>query len=81
MSLNRKRNPNLETLILQAAEDIKRANPHIGELERSAPDSDYAEIERDRDEIEQVWDEIDRQRGGPPSGEPAAQAVSDDRGV
>jgi hypothetical protein len=67
-------------LILQAAADVKRINPHIGEPERPAPESDYAEIERDRDELERVWDEVDRQRGGPATGEPTSQAVSDDRG-
>jgi hypothetical protein len=80
MALNKKHDPRLEALILQAAADIKRVNPHIGALESPAPDSDYAEIERDREELERVWDEVDLQRGGPVTSESAAQAVSDDRG-
>lgn len=80
MALNRKHNPQLEALILQAAADIRRANPHIGDSEAPAPEADYAEVERDRDELEHLWDEIDRQRGGPATDEAGAQAVNDGRG-
>lgn len=80
MALNKKHSPRLEALILQAAADVKRITPHIGAPEQPAPESEYAEIERDRQELEQVWDEVDRKRGGAAAGEPAAQAVNDDRG-
>ena len=80
MALNKKHDPRLETLILQAAVDIKRINPHIGAPQQPVPDSDYLEVERDRQELERIWEELDRERGGPASDEPAAKAVDEDRG-
>lgn len=80
MALNRKHDPRLEALILRAAEDVKRMNPHIGADQQPLSEAEYAEIESGQQELERVWDEMERQRGGPLTDEPAARAVDEDRG-
>ena len=80
MAMRQRRDARLEALIEQAAEEIKRLNPHIGMPQKPFPDALCTELERDGRELEQVWNELDRQRGGPLEGEPAAEAVDADRG-
>lgn len=80
MALKKKHDPRLEALILRAAEDVKRANPHIGAHQQPLSEDEYAEIERGRQELERVWDEMERQRGGTLTDEPGARAVDKDRG-
>lgn len=84
MALNKQRAPQIEALILQAAAEVRRLNPHIGEAEQAATETDYAEVEREREERERLWDDIERQRGDTlpdePGDEPAAHAVDEDRG-
>lgn len=48
MALNRKHDPRLEALILEAAVDVKRVNPHIGAEQPPLSEAEYAEIERGR---------------------------------
>lgn len=79
MALN-KRDPRLHILIRQAAEDVRRLNPYIGAAQQLETEAQYAEVERGREELERIWNEMERQRGGPFMGEPAAQAVDEDRG-
>jgi hypothetical protein len=80
MAMQKRRDARLEALIAQAAEEIKRLNPHIGTPQEPYPEEMYADLARDGRELEQLWDEMDRQRGGPLEGEPAAEAVDADRG-
>src|SRR5690348_3638779 len=81
MAVEKRRDPGLEALILKAAADVRRHNPQIGEKLPPLSESDHAQIQRDAQELERVWDEMERQRGGPPIGEPAAHAVDEDRGA
>lgn len=80
MALNKKRDPRLEALILQAAADVKRVNPHIGAAQQPLADAEYAEVVRGHEELERIWDEMERRRAGPPAEELAAQSVDQDRG-
>lgn len=80
MALNRRHDSRLDALIQQAAEDVKRVNPHIGADQQPLSEAEYAEIEHGRQELEHIWDEIERQRGGPLTEELGAQAVDEDRG-
>lgn len=80
MALNRKRSPQLAELIQRAAEEVKRLNPHIGEPQRPMSDEEWAEEVRSQEELERIWDEIDRQRGGPDTEETGAKIVIEDRG-
>lgn len=80
MALNKGHDPHLENLILQAAADVVRMNPHIGTAEQRLPAADYAEIERELEELTHLWDAMERERNGPLEDEPAARAVNDDRG-
>jgi hypothetical protein len=80
MALNKQREPHIEALILRAAADARRLNPHIGAAQQALSEAEYAEIERERLELERAWDDMERQRGGAPTDEPAAQAVDEDRG-
>lgn len=80
VALNKRREPGMETLILQAAAEIKQLNPRIGEPLPPYPDEEYAQLLHDAEELERVWNEIDRQQGGSPGGQPAADAVDEDRG-
>lgn len=78
--MQQRRDARLEALIARAANKIKQLNPQIGLPQESSSDVLYMELERDRHELEQLWDELDRQRGEPLEGEPAAEAVNMDRG-
>ncbi len=80
MAMRKRRDARLEALIAQAAKEIKQFNPHIGTPQEAPSDAQYAELERDRHELEQVWDELDRQQSQQPEGEPGAEAVDIDRG-
>ncbi|HKV84403.1 MAG TPA: hypothetical protein VJN88_07595 [Ktedonobacterales bacterium] len=80
MALNKKHDPRLEALILQAAEDVRRVNPHLDAPELPLSEAENAELEHGRQNIERVWDEMDRQRGGALIDELASRAVDDDRG-
>lgn len=80
MALNQRREPGMEALILQAAAEIKQLNPRIGESLPPYPDEEYAQLLHDAEELERMWNEIDRQQEGPPDGQPAADVVDEDRG-
>ena len=80
MALNKQRAPRVEALVLQAAADVRQLNPHIGAAQQAASESEYAEVERERQEREQLWDDLERRRGASDADEPAAQAVDADRG-
>lgn len=80
MAMQKRRDARLEALIARAAEEIKRLNPQIGMPQEPLPAELSAELERDGRELEHLWDELDRQRGGPLNGEPATEAVDTDRG-
>ncbi len=80
MAMRSRGDARLDALIAQAAEEIKRLNPSIGTPQEPVSDTLAGELERDRRELEQLWDELDRQRGGPLHGELAAEAVDADRG-
>ena len=80
MAVQRSWDAETEALVLQAAAEIKRLNPRIGEPLPAYTEDEYAQAQRESLELERIWDELDRQRGGPATGEPAAEAVSADRG-
>lgn len=80
MAVNQHHDPDLEALIQRAASDVKRVNPQLGAPQLPVTDADFAELERDRRELEHMWDELESQFGGPMTSEPAAHAVDDDRG-
>lgn len=80
MALNKQHAPHMQALILRAATDVRQLNPHIGAVQRTATESEYAEVERERQERERLWDDMDRQRGASDADESAAQAVDADRG-
>lgn len=79
MALN-KHDPRLQALIRQAAEDVQRLNPRIGAAQQPEKESQHIEVEREREALERIWAEMERQRGSPLTDEPAAQAVDEDRG-
>lgn len=80
MALNKKHDPRLEALILQAAADVRRINPHIDASEQPLAEEDYEDIARERLDAERVWAEMDRERGGALIDELASRAVDEDRG-
>ncbi|HEX5549157.1 MAG TPA: hypothetical protein VFX24_17255 [Ktedonobacterales bacterium] len=82
MAVNQKHDAAREALIAQAAAEVRRFNPHIGEIRQSYPDEEYAELVEDRRRLALVWDEIDQQRQneGKPQSYTAADAVDEDRG-
>ncbi|WIG61192.1 MAG: hypothetical protein OJF49_003940 [Ktedonobacterales bacterium] len=80
MALNKKHTPELEALILRGAAEVKQLNPHIGHRLPPYSDEEYASILRDGEEIEQLWNTSEGQRAQKRPGEPAAEAVDEDRG-
>lgn len=80
MALNKLRAPQMKALILRAAAEVRHLNPHIGAAQQVVIESEYAEVERERQQRERLWDEMERQRSAPDANEPAAQAVDADRG-
>ena len=80
MAIQHERSAETEALASRAATEIKRLNPRIGEPIVALSDEEYARAQQETLELERIWDELDRQRGGPASGEPGAEAVNADRG-
>lgn len=80
MALNKKRDAELEALILRAAAEIKRLNPHLGEPARPYTEEEYAEILRDAKELDRLWDSPEGRKARERGGTPAADAVNEDRG-
>lgn len=82
MAVNRKHDPAWDALVAQAAAEVRRFNPHIGEIRRPYPDEEYAELVKDSQRLAMVWDEIDRlrQNEGKSQSYTAADAVDEDRG-
>ena len=84
MAVSRKRDADREALILQAAREIRRANPSIGATVNStlnaATDEALAEIDAVDAALAQLWDSLDgkcvRQLDYS-----AAQAIDEDRGA
>lgn len=80
MALARKHDPHLEAPRLEAAAEVRRGNPLIGAGQQPMAEDEYAADQRERQELERVWDERDRERGGTTDMETGAQAVTEDRG-
>jgi hypothetical protein len=82
MAVNRKHDPAWDALVAQAAAEVRRFNPHIGEIRQPYPDEEYAELVKDSQRLAMVWDEIDRQRQNEGKSQlyTAADAVDEDRG-
>jgi hypothetical protein len=80
MALKKQHAPHMERLILEAAAEIRRLNPLLYAPQQFPTEAEYAEIEHGREDLERVWDEMERAAGGPLPGEPAAHAVEEDRG-
>lgn len=81
MAVNEKKhNAAWDALVAQAAAEVRRFNPHIGEQPQPYPDDEYAELVDDAQRLATVWDEIDQQRAGKPQSYTAADAVDEDRG-
>jgi hypothetical protein len=80
MAVQHERDAETEALASRAAAEIKRLNPRIGEPVAALSEEEYARAQQETRELERIWDELDGQRGGPVTGEPAAEAVSADRG-
>ncbi|MBF6590378.1 MAG: hypothetical protein IVW57_07580 [Ktedonobacterales bacterium] len=82
MAVQRKRDPDLEALILQAAAEIRRANPSIGAS--SAPTTDVATeeavaaIDAVDTALARLWDSSEGEQVRQ-IGYSAAQAVDEDR--
>ncbi len=82
MAVNQKHDAAREALIAQAAAEVRKFNPHIGEICQPYPDEEYAELVEERQRLALVWDEIDQQRQneGETQVYTAADAVDEDRG-
>lgn len=80
MEPSKRRDPRLEVLIQQAAAEVKRINPLIGAPLHALSDATYAEIERDRQELETTWAHMEHQFKGQVEDEPAAKAIDANRG-
>lgn len=86
MAVNRRHDAAWDALVAQAAAEVRRFNPHIGEMRQPSPDEEYAELVEDSRRLALVWDEIDRRRQNAgksqsyTAGYTAADAVDEDRG-
>ncbi|HEU4782233.1 MAG TPA: hypothetical protein VFS83_02730 [Ktedonobacterales bacterium] len=82
MAANQKHDAVREALIARAAAEVRRFNPHIGEIRQPYPDEEYAELVEEGRRLSLVWDEIDQQRQseGVSQSYTAADAVDEDRG-
>jgi hypothetical protein len=82
MAANQQHDSAREALIARAAAEVRKFNPHIGEIHQPYPDEEYAELVEDSQRLALVWDEIDRQRQseGKSQAYTAADAVDEDRG-
>lgn len=83
MAVQRKRDPDLEALILQAATEIRRANPNIGASVAPAPDAAtedalVEEIDAVDAALAQLWDSPEGEQVRQ-LGYSAAQAVDENR--
>ena len=79
MALNKQRDAEMEALILRAAAEIKRLNPHIGEEPQPYTEEELRELEEIDAELERLWNSPEGQRAQQ-LGYTAALAVSEDRG-
>lgn len=82
MAVNQKHDEAREALIAQAAAEVRRFNPHIGEIQQPYPDEEYAELVEDSQRLALAWDDIDQQlqSTGRSQSYTAADAVDEDRG-
>ena len=80
MAVPKKRDESWDDLVVRAAAEVRQANPHIGAKEGPYPEEEYAELIEGARQLEQIWDEIDQQRGNRPQSYTAADAVNEDRG-
>lgn len=84
MAVQRQRDPNLEALILQAAAEIRRANPSIGASAASTPNAATEDALTEIDAIDaalaQLWESPEGEQVRQ-LGYSAAQAVDEDRGA
>ncbi|HEY1391310.1 MAG TPA: hypothetical protein VGF38_22420 [Ktedonobacterales bacterium] len=82
MAVKQKHDSAREALIAQAAAEVRRSNPHIGEIRLPYPDEEYAELVEDSQRLALVWDDIDQQlqRAEKSQSYTAADAVDEDRG-
>lgn len=79
MALPRRRDPDLEDLLRQGAEEIVRLNPHIGAAPPAYSDEECAAILRDDADIEALWNSPEGRRVQY-STYRASDAVDEDRG-
>ncbi len=80
MALKRSFDPTLDALIRKAAAEVKRLNPHIGEAQSPVSEDEYAQLCEDAQELERIWDAMERQSGRVPASYSASDAVDEDRG-
>jgi hypothetical protein len=73
------RDPKREELLRKGAAEITRLNPHIGAPPPAFTDEKCAEIARDDEELETLWNSPEGLRAQA-SGYSAADAVDEDRG-
>jgi hypothetical protein len=82
VAVNQKHDLAREALIAQAAAEVRKFNPHIGEIRQPYPDEEYAELVEDSQRLALVWDEIDQQlqSAGKSQSYTAADTIDEDRG-
>ena len=80
MALNKKHTPYLDALIAQAASEVRSLNPRLVDPQQDTLPEVQEEIDRERVELERIWDELAGQHGKASGDEPGASAVHEDRG-
>jgi hypothetical protein len=80
MALKRKpQDDEIAALIEQGAAELKLSNPELFTEPQSLPDEVIEELLRDDEDIQRIWDELDRQHPERPRVS-AADIVIEDRG-
>jgi hypothetical protein len=73
------RDPKREELLRRGVAELLRLNPHLGEPPPAFTDEECAEIARDEEELDALWNSPEGQRAQA-SGYSASDAVDEDRG-
>jgi predicted DNA-binding transcriptional regulator YafY len=79
MAVPRRRDPELEELIQQAAAEAKRLNPHLATPPQPFTEEEITEILRGDEELDALWNSPEGQQAQA-RGISAADIVSEDRG-
>lgn len=79
MALNKKQQLDREALIQQAVAEAKQINPHIGKELPPYTEEEYAQLMRDDEELERLWNTPEGQRAREVR-YTTADAVNEDRG-